>query len=344
VAAWFGVAAGLTVLVAGLLAVALLVWRDRSGPGADGAVRVATSTVAEASERSGETSTGSSVPPGEQAVPVVGRGADLHAAACGGTLVLASVSAPVTDPGLVEVSGVAVSADGVAWVVNDSGDSARVFGLRPAEGGTLAVQTVTVTGAENVDWEDVAIGPGSAEPVLWLADTGDNLGVRPTVTLYRVPVPAPEATAVAAEAVTVTYPDGPHDVEAVVAEPDGAVVLLTKEPGRSRAYRVAPRGRLVHPPARAHRVLDARRCGACRRGGGCKARAGRPAGLGITDHGNMYGSSTSTRSARKPGCQADHRHRGVHGVRLPPRAAQRAAARSTTRVATPRAARSSTTT
>ncbi|HMS89954.1 MAG TPA: hypothetical protein PKE56_15990 [Acidimicrobiales bacterium] len=101
VAAWFGVAAGLTVLVAGLLAVALLVWRDRSGPGADGAVRVATSTVAEASERSGETSTGSSVPPGEQAVPVVGRGADLHAAACGGTLVLASVSAPVTDPGLV---------------------------------------------------------------------------------------------------------------------------------------------------------------------------------------------------------------------------------------------------
>ncbi len=241
-AAWFGVAAGLTVLVAGLLAVALLVWRDRSGPGADGAVRVATSTVAEASERSGETSTGSSVPPGEQAVPVVGRGADLHAAACGGTLVLASVSAPVTDPGLVEVSVVAVSADGVAWVVNDSGDSARVFGLRPAEGGTLAVQTVTVTGAENVDWEDVAIGPGSAEPVLWLADTGDNLGVRPTVTLYRVAVPAPEATAVAAEAVTVTYPDGPHDVEAVVAEPDGAVVLLTKEPGRSRAYRVAPDG------------------------------------------------------------------------------------------------------
>ena len=127
-------------------------------------------------------------------------------------------------------------------MVNDSGDSARVFGLRPAEGGTLAVQTVTVTGAENVDWEDVAIGPGSAGPVLWLADTGDNLGVRPTVTLYRVPVPAPEATAVAAEAVTVTYPDGPHDVEAVVAEPDGAVVLLTKEPGRSRAYRVAPDG------------------------------------------------------------------------------------------------------
>jgi hypothetical protein len=242
VVAWVGVVAGLTVLVAGLMAVALLVWRDRSGADADGVVRLATASATEASDRADRAPTGPSVPPGEQAEPVVDRGADLHAAACQGTLELVSVSAPVADAGLVEVSGVAVAADGAAWVVNDSGDSARVFGLRPVEGGTLAVQTVTVTGAENVDWEDVAIGPGPTGPVLWLADTGDNLGVRPAVTLYRVPVPAPDATAVAAEAVTVAYPDGPHDVEAVVAEPDGAVVLLTKEPGRSRAYRVAPDG------------------------------------------------------------------------------------------------------
>jgi hypothetical protein len=172
-------------------------------------------------------------------VTVADRGAELHAAACAGTLELASVSAPVTDPGLVEVSGVAVDGDGVAWVVNDSGDSARVFGLRLTAEGAIAVQTVEVAGAGNVDWEDLALGAGPAGPVLWLADTGDNAGVRPGVSLYRIPVPAPGAASVAAEAVPITYPDGPHDVEAVVAEPDGSVLLLTKEPGRSRAYRVS---------------------------------------------------------------------------------------------------------
>jgi hypothetical protein len=243
VAARLGVAAGLTVLTvlaAGLLAVALVVWRDRPDLDADRAAQVAASSAAEAEDRPVGVPNGSAGSPGVPPGPVAGRGAELHAAACRGTLELHSVSPPVADPGLVEVSGVAVDADGVAWVVNDSGDSARVFGLRPGDDGTLAVQTVTVTGAVHVDWEDVALGPGPDGPVLWLADTGDNAGLRPNVVLYRIPVPGPAARSVAAEAVTVVYPDGPHDVEAVVAEPGGSVVLLTKEPGRSRAYRVEP--------------------------------------------------------------------------------------------------------
>lgn len=249
VAGWLGVGAVVVVGAAGLLAVALVVWRDASGPGLDGTVRVVDAAVGSAQRAAADaTAADGAAGTGRTGVPVAGRGGELHAAACAGTLELASVSAPVSDPGLVEVSGVAVDGDGVAWVVNDSGDTARVFGLRPTAEGGIAVQTVEVAGAENVDWEDLALGTGPEGPVLWLADTGDNAGVRPGVWLYRIPVPAPGVASVAAEAVPIAYPDGPHDVEAAVAEPDGSVLLLTKEPGRSRIYRVPGVGAGGPPP------------------------------------------------------------------------------------------------
>jgi hypothetical protein len=72
------------------------------------------------------------------------------------------------------------------------------------------------------------------------------------------------------------------------------------------------------------------------------AADGQPA-LGITDHGNMYGVLDFYKACRA-GHHPDHRHRGLHGRRVPPRAARCAGARSTTPGATPRAGRSSTTT
>jgi hypothetical protein len=63
------------------------------------------------------------------------------------------------------------------------------------------------------------------------------------VRLYRVPEPAvrPGGLGVTAraEVLELRYPDGPHDVEAAVVAPDGAVLLVSK--GRSggvRAFRV----------------------------------------------------------------------------------------------------------
>lgn len=267
VAAWVGVPLARTAVVAVVVVVMVLVAAllvVRAQPGADGDPGPAADTASEpAAEASTTSATGSSATTvsavssttsSATSVPrPAGRGWELREAACDERLEVASVSAPVRDPGLVEVSGVAVDDDGVTWVVNDSGDSARLFGLRLDGAGTglepdepgepttddpTTVQTVTVTGAENVDWEDLALDRSGDVPALWVADAGDNLAARASVTLYRVELPDPSATSVAAHAVTVTYPDGAHDVEAVVAEPDGDVVLFTKEPGRSRAYRV----------------------------------------------------------------------------------------------------------
>ena len=70
---------------------------------------------------------------------------------------------------------------------------------------------------------------------------------------------------------------------------------------------------------------------------------GQPA-LGITDHGNMYGVLDFYKACRDAGITPGHRHRGLHGGRVAPRAPGPARARWTTPAATSRGARSSTTT
>jgi hypothetical protein len=99
-------------------------------------------------------------------------------------------------------------------------------------------------GATNRDWEDMAIGPGPTAMVdyLYLGDTGDNAardtGVgRSNITVYRVPEPAvsrdqaPVMTDLGdVEALTMVYPDGPHDCESLFIDPETAdLYLLTKE-------------------------------------------------------------------------------------------------------------------
>jgi hypothetical protein len=140
-----------------------------------------------------------------------------------------------------ELSGLAVSRSqaGVLWTHNDSGDRARILALAP-DGGLIA--DVAVSGAENVDWEDLAIGQGDGGDVLYLGDIGDNLAVRSAVVVYRVPEPplrggAPSATGPARRLV-LRYPDGPHDAEALLVDPaSGALVIATKGfRGASRLY------------------------------------------------------------------------------------------------------------
>lgn len=157
-------------------------------------------------------------------------------AGCADTLV-AKAEPPIVSPLLSEVSGVAPSPSGsdVTWLLNDSGDQPRLYGIGPDQ----SVHVVSVTGAEAVDWEDLGAGfDEKNQPVLWIADTGANIAPRESVTLYRVPEPGPTDTTVAAFAVEVRYPDGSHDAEAVLVDPKGPLLIATKDPGRSRLFQV----------------------------------------------------------------------------------------------------------
>ena len=139
-----------------------------------------------------------------------------------------------------ESSGVAVSRAhaGIFWTHNDSGDP--LLYAVDSEGRTVG--RVRVTGAEGEDWEDVALAPCPAGgDCLYVADVGDNDAERPSVTVYRVPEPAPHAARSApAEAIRLRYPDGPHDAEAMFVL-GGAIHVVTKgESGPVAVYR-APR-------------------------------------------------------------------------------------------------------
>jgi hypothetical protein len=149
------------------------------------------------------------------------------------------------DKRISESSGVAPSrgTPGLLWTHDDSGEPPYLF----ATDTTGAVRgTFSVTGARNLDWEDIALGPCGRSECLYLADTGDNSERRSMVALYRVPEPSlpdrrpkqvrPTAPA---QAVTFRYPDGPHDVEAMWVAPNGDVHLVSKgRTGRIRHYRV----------------------------------------------------------------------------------------------------------
>ncbi len=133
---------------------------------------------------------------------------------------------------LPEASGVALGRrlPRRLWMHNDSGEPV-VLGF-DADG--ILRDRVRVRGADVEDWEDIATGPCPAGTCLYIADIGDNDQDRPHVTLYRVPEPQPGDTETrAAEVFHATYPDGPHDAEAVLVTPKGDVLLATKEPPAS---------------------------------------------------------------------------------------------------------------
>ncbi len=166
----------------------------------------------------------------------------------------AAVVGRVESPDLVEVSGIAASRRNedseVIWAHNDSGDTARFFGIT-AEGRTLA--SYTLVGAEAVDWEAMAVGPGPEEGLsyVYFGDIGDNNAQRSEIVVYRLPEPVvssvdttpPAADITDFDSLTLRYPDRPHDAETLIVDPvDGDLVIVTKEiaTGTSLVFRAGP--------------------------------------------------------------------------------------------------------
>ena len=87
-------------------------------------------------------------------------------AACKGTLV-ASTPGKIANDKITELSGIVSSrrTNGVWWVNNDSGDSARLFAVG-SDGRSLG--EFRLAGATAIDWEDIGIGPGPRAGVSYL--------------------------------------------------------------------------------------------------------------------------------------------------------------------------------
>jgi hypothetical protein len=145
-----------------------------------------------------------------------------------------------------ETSGLAASSrfDGVFFANNDSGDGARFFAV-DLTGKRLA--TFVYAREKVVDCEDIARGPcDGVDPsrlCLYIGDIGDNTSIRHGITVYRVSEPTALAdTDLAADALPMVYPDGPHDAETLLVHPvTGVLTIITKvASGASSIYEAAP--------------------------------------------------------------------------------------------------------
>lgn len=158
-------------------------------------------------------------------------------------LLLATTPAPtvvltLADPSLAESSGLAASArhPGVLWTHNDGGPVAQVVAV---DGDGATVATVTLAGIDPYDPE--ALAPARDDrgrPALCLGDVGDNLRRRADVSVFCFTEPARLAdTTVTPRWYRFSYPDGPHDAEALLVGPHGRWLIATKSVHGGGLYR-----------------------------------------------------------------------------------------------------------
>ena len=106
--------------------------------------------------------------------------------------------ANLATPALAENSGIEFISNGL-WTFNDSGNGNQIFRVDSATGSIL--QTVTVTNATNVDWEDIT----SENNYLFIGDFGNNNGDRTDLKIYRIAKSDLSSVAVNVTATVINY-------------------------------------------------------------------------------------------------------------------------------------------
>lgn len=149
---------------------------------------------------------------------------------------------------IVELSGLAVSRknSGVMWGLNDSGCKPEIYAMT-LEGDNLGVAKIDK--AENIDWEDLALGSCGDDWCLYIADIGDNRQQRSLKSVYIVPEPQIDPkvhfrtmTVKWAKHLLFQYPDGNHNSEAFVVHPDGKAYVITKLSNGTAGFYAFPEG------------------------------------------------------------------------------------------------------
>lgn len=142
---------------------------------------------------------------------------------------------------MTESSGLAASRTypGLLWTIEDSESAAEIHATDTLGRG---LGTWRVPQAANIDWEAVRAGPCPGGSCLYIADTGDNDERRDRAAIYRVPEPDRARrvrTTAPAETLSFRYPDGAHDVEAILVTGAGDLLLISKgRTGGSHLYRL----------------------------------------------------------------------------------------------------------
>lgn len=135
----------------------------------------------------------------------------------------------IDDKRIHESSGLAASPtrDGIFWTHNDSGDDENLFAV---DMHGRVVQHCQVSGARNIDWEDLCAFRRNDKSYLLIADTGNFRNKRGHGTLYLVPEPsAGENRPQVEQKVEFQFPDSARDCESVAFDPETNQVLLVEK-------------------------------------------------------------------------------------------------------------------
>ncbi len=132
---------------------------------------------------------------------------------------------------LDETSGM-IMVDGKLYTHNDSGNRPYLYEIDPANG--KIIRSIHIEGAVNRDWEDLA----QDDTYIYIADTGNNLGKRRDLNIYRVSKnDLLNSDDIPSESIKIAYEDQssfnysryttPFDAEALIAF-DGSLYLFSK--------------------------------------------------------------------------------------------------------------------
>ena len=109
--------------------------------------------------------------------------------------------------------------------------------------------SVMLVGAQNDDWEDMALsyGPTAGVHYLYVADIGDNKAKRTYKQIYRIPEPPVDTYIIpfdehvtGAETIEFIYDDGKRDAECLLVDPlTKDLYIVTKREAKSQVYKIA---------------------------------------------------------------------------------------------------------
>ncbi len=132
----------------------------------------------------------------------------------------------VSAPAIVESSGAVVSRrfENVLWTHNDADNPPEIFAI--TERGKL-IQRYLIPGAENQDWEDIAL---DSDNNLYILDNTSRLNPEHTNVIYILPEPDPfnDEPVLAPQKIRIRFPEGPFDCETIFVW-QGKIYLVPKE-------------------------------------------------------------------------------------------------------------------
>lgn len=156
------------------------------------------------------------------------------------------------DKVIEEASGLAMSGlqEGILWTITDHSGPNIVYAVR--EDG-IRIADVTLEGAVNSDWEDIAVDVEDGVSFIYVSDTGNNDHDKPLLSVYKFPEPqlslepGQEVTIPAGDlqVIELSYPDFSYDCETLAVDPETKDLLLftkDREDSISEVYRSSQSG------------------------------------------------------------------------------------------------------